>query len=118
MSRSFNFNASSYTSYSSTSTSSNGQTKSWSQAHQYSSNPSGTTVRTTSRNHGEPAIEETRRYDAQGRELIEGGAGNTTSSQGRIQDVEVEDVTDQETDADKQYRENMEDEYAKREGGA
>lgn len=38
-----------------------------------------------------------------------GGGGGGASSQNRITDV---------TDADKQYEERMEDEYAKREGGA
>lgn len=42
-----------------------------------------------------------------------------SNNQHRIQDIEVEDVTDEpETEADKRYREAMEDEYAKREGGA
>lgn len=86
---------------------------------QSSSDPRGTTVRTTSQNYGEPAVEETRHYDNQGRELLN-AAPTSTNNQQRIQDVEVEDVTDQvdESEADKRYREAMEDEYAKREGGA
>ncbi|GAB7350789.1 hypothetical protein MBLNU459_g1330t1 [Dothideomycetes sp. NU459] len=81
--------------------------------------PAGTTVRTSSSNHGEPVVEETRHYDSAGRELLEAPGGNQPSSSGqrRITDIEVEDVTD-ETEADKLYRERMEDEYAKREGGA
>jgi len=72
-----------------------------------SSNPSGTTIRD---NHRDPEGRETSnttRLDSQGREL-----GDSGTSQGRI-----EDVTDREA-ADKLYDERIEDEYAKREGGA
>lgn len=64
---------------------------------------------------GGPTIEETRYYDSQGREQL--GLPSNNSNQRRLQDFEVEDVTD-EPEADKKYREAMEDEYAKREGGA
>lgn len=80
--------------------------------------PSGTTVRTSTSNNGEPAIEDTKHYDGSGRELLEApGSGNASSGQRQIGELEVEDVTD-EVDADQLYREKMEDEYAKREGGA
>ena len=74
-------------------------------------------MQTESQNLGGPVTQETHRYDPQGQELLEGGSG---SGNRRIEDVTVEDVTDtdKETDADKLYRERMEDEYAKREGGA
>lgn len=64
-----------------------------------------TTVYSSSQNMGEPAVERTAHYDAQGRQL-EGGDGQ---QQGRIEEL---------TDADKKYEEAMEEEYAKREGGA
>lgn len=83
---------------------------------QISSDPRGTTTRVTTQRNGEAPVEETRHYDSQGRQLLT-ASGNKQPAQGRIEDVEVEDVTD-EADADKKYREAMEDEYAKREGGA
>ena len=68
------------------------------------SNPSGTTVQTTTKKSGQPAISETTRLPANG-----------TSAQ-QIEAMEgsrrIEDVTDLD------YEERMEDEYAKREGGA
>jgi hypothetical protein len=72
--------------------------------------PEGTTVRTTTQNLGERPITETRRFDTQGQELIGDNAGNNTSK--RIQDVSHEE------EADHAYEERIEDEYAKREGGA
>ncbi|KAF2225577.1 hypothetical protein BDZ85DRAFT_231440 [Elsinoe ampelina] len=103
MSSSSNFNFSSSTSYS-TSTTTNGQTTGSQYTQQSTGNPQGTTVHTTSQNLGEDPVNETRQYDAQGRELLSGG-----TNQPVIQDV---------TDADKKYEEAIEDEYAKREGGA
>ena len=70
------------------------------------SNPSGTTIRTISQESGQPAVSETTRLPAA-----------TTSAQqveGTDGSRKIEDVTD----ADKEYEERMEDEYAKREGGA
>jgi hypothetical protein len=69
-----------------------------------SSNPSGTTIRTTSQQAGQPAVTSTARYPANGTQQV-GGLGNER----RIEDV---------TDADREYEDKMEDEYAKREGGA
>jgi len=114
MSSNSSFTSTSYSSFSSSS-SSNGQTGGSHHSHQSHTDPSGTTTRTTSQNAGGPVVEETRSYDPHGRELLSGAQGS--DGQSRIQDagdVEVEDVTD----ADKQYLERMEDEYAKREGGA
>ncbi len=70
-----------------------------------SSNPSGTTIRTTSQQAGQPAVTSTSRYSANGTQQVGGGLGNER----RIEDV---------TDADREYEDKMEDEYAKREGGA
>ncbi|KAI4276603.1 MAG: hypothetical protein LQ337_002386 [Flavoplaca oasis] len=69
------------------------------------SNPSGTTVHRTSQEAGQPAVSETTRIPAGGTAAVQGGA----DSDRRIEDV---------TDTDHQYEERMEDEYAKREGGA
>lgn len=114
---SLSFSAS-FSSYSSSSSSSGGQTRSTTHTTQSHTNPSGTTVRTSSSNNGAPSIEETKHYDASGRQLLEApGGGNGLSHQRQIGEIEVEDVTD-EVDADEAYREKMEDEYAKREGGA
>ena len=66
---------------------------------------------------GEPVVSETRRYDGQGRPVLE----SSTASGGdrRIEGARVEDVTDQKDDeATRRYEERIEDEYAKREGGA
>jgi len=64
-------------------------------------------------------VEETKRYDSQGRQLLESGLNpSNAGGQRRIQEIEVEDVTDQEDAAAQQYKQRMEDEYAKREGGA
>lgn len=95
------------TSYSSSSV--NGQTKSHSETTY--SDPSGTRVHRTTQNPGEAASEERYQVDNAGKR-VEGG---NTSSQGRIQDV-----TDEEEQKanDKKYEERMEEEYAKREGGA
>ena len=75
-----------------------------------SSDPSGTTVNRTTQEAGQPAISETNRYPSGG-----GGAAQQQveglNSQGRIEDVS-------DADADKRYEEAIEDEYAKREGGA
>ena len=96
----------SYTSFSATSysstTSSSGNTFSTST----SSNPTGTTVHTTSQRAGQPAVTETRRYPSQQQQQM--GVGNMGN------DRRIEDVTDK----DAEYEERMEEEYAKREGGA
>lgn len=101
--------SSSSTSYSS-STTANGQTQGTAYREESHSTPSGTSVRTMQQNAGEPAVQETRHYDPHGRELLNPANGN--NSQARIEDVTEESETD------KLYRERMEDEYAKREGGA
>lgn len=113
------FSSSSFSySTSSSSTSSDGQqTTGYRSMQQTSSDPvNGTTTRSATQNLGEPAIAETRHYDPQGRELLEGagsaGAGGANASR------RIEDVTDAQAERDAQYEERMEDEYAKREGGA
>lgn len=124
---SYSWSSSSYSS-SSHSTSRDGQAAA---SHAYSterrSGPGGTSVRTTTRSNGGPAVEETRHFDASGREVpggraLEGGAGTVAGTVGEGEGAPregrvVEDASG-ETDADRLYRERMEDEYAKREGGA
>lgn len=68
-----------------------------------------------SQNLGEPPVSETRQYDAHGRPMVaDSGFGN---SDRRLEGSRVEDVTD-EREAARRYEERIEDEYAKREGGA
>ncbi|KAK3711459.1 hypothetical protein LTR37_009638 [Vermiconidia calcicola] len=106
---------SSYSSYSSvsySSSSSNGEQVSGSKHAQSSlSDPSGTTVTTASQNLGEPTVQEQRQFDAQGREMVGGADGPETNRR-------IEEVSDNQKERDRQYEERIEDEYAKREGGA
>ncbi|KAH7389448.1 hypothetical protein DE146DRAFT_758756 [Phaeosphaeria sp. MPI-PUGE-AT-0046c] len=95
------------TSFSSSSV--NGQTKSHSETTH--SDPSGTRVHRTSQNPGEAPREERFEVDNAGRRVE--GAGS--ADQARIQDVTEEE---QQKEKDRLYEERMEDEYAKREGGA
>jgi hypothetical protein len=94
----------SYTSYSSTDP--EGKTARYTQSS--STDPQGTTTRRTVEESGKQPRQEITYTPAGGR-LEGGGAG----AQGRI-----EDVTDEQAERDREYEERMEDEYAKREGGA
>ncbi|POS74940.1 hypothetical protein DHEL01_v206676 [Diaporthe helianthi] len=91
--------------------------------------PSGTTVRSTTQNGANaPAVQEVRYFDAGGHEVPAEraahrglGAAATADGNSNRSSRRIEDVSDQEqgeTDVDRLYRERMEDEYAKREGGA
>lgn len=92
-------------SYSSSSV--NGQTQSHSESTY--SDPSGTHVYRTSQEPGQAPRKEHFQVDSTGRR-VEGTADNTRR---------IQDVTDEEqAKNDKLYEERMEDEYAKREGGA
>jgi len=108
--------SSSYTSYSSVSYSSSsnidGQVSGSRHMQTTQSDNSGTTVNTASQNYGEPVVQEQRQYDVQGREMI--GGANGAGSDRRIEDVDEE----AQRERDRQYEERIEDEYAKREGGA
>ncbi|KAF1967615.1 hypothetical protein BU23DRAFT_559262 [Bimuria novae-zelandiae CBS 107.79] len=88
-------------SYSFSSSTINGETRSRSEA--TFSDPSGTKVQRREQEPGQAAREERFEYDNTGRRIEEAGA------KGRIEDV---------TDKEAEYKERMEDEYAKREGGA
>lgn len=105
---------SSYTSFSSTSyttssSSSDGvpHTKSYSETANYDSRTGGNIVR-ESRESGQPTLREHREVPVQGQARVQSGGGSL-GSQRRIEDV---------TDKDQEYLDRMEDEYAKRDGGA
>lgn len=93
------------TSYSFSSSTVNGETRSTSQITH--SDPSGTRVQTRNQEPGQAPQDSRLHFDAAGRRIQDGGADG--GSRGRIEDV---------TDRDGEYEEKMEEEYAKREGGA
>ena len=72
---------------------------------------SGTTTQSASQRLGEPVVQEQRQYDPQGRELLSGPAGVDTSRR-------IEDADEEQAQRDREYEERIEEEYAKREGGA
>ncbi|KAM0723717.1 hypothetical protein Q7P37_000707 [Cladosporium fusiforme] len=115
-SNTFSTSSFSYSTSSSSNTTSNGQTTGYRTMEHSSTDPiNGTTVRSATQNIGEPAVEQTRHYDSQGRELLEGaGSAGGADASRRIEDVS----DDAQAARDAQYEERMEDEYAKREGGA
>ncbi len=96
----------SYSTFSSTTYSSSSDSSGNRYEEHTSSNPSGTTIHRTTQESGKPAVSETTRIPTGGAAArqVEG-----FDSQGRIEDV---------SDKDKLYEENIEDEYAKKEGGA
>ncbi|KAF9693883.1 hypothetical protein EKO04_008421 [Ascochyta lentis] len=96
--------------FSSTSSSINGQTTAYTQSTQ--SDNTGTRVYQTSQEPGQAPREERFEIDNSGRRLAEGSTSG--SNQGRIEDV----TDEQQKENDRLYEERMEDEYAKREGGA
>lgn len=71
-------------------TSSHGQTTGQAYQQTTHSDPSGSRVQTRSQNLGNAAVEETRYFDSQGREVFEDGKmpGISARETGRIQDVE------------------------------
>jgi len=71
-----------------------------------SSNPSGTTIHRTTQEAGQAPVSQTTRLPASG--------AATRQVEGLDNSKRIEDVSD----ADQAYEERMEDEYAKREGGA
>lgn len=72
---------------------------------------SGTTVKSASQNLGQPIVQEERHFDPQGRELLSGADGGSANRR-------IEDVDEAQRQRDKEYEERIEEEYAKREGGA
>lgn len=95
-------------SYSFSSSTVNGETRSRSEATY--SDPSGTKVHRSSQEPGQAVREERREYDSAGRRIEGAGEG------GRIKDVT--DEQEGQAARDREYEERMEEEYAKREGGA
>ena len=142
-SNSYSFSSASF-SFSSSSSTNNGRpfTQSYT-SETRANNIHGSATRRTYQQTGQPMVEERTYTDPQGRR-IEGGGSRQGQGQGL--DGRIEDVTDREEgrgegvrgqvvekegedegqgrtgsarrDADREYRERMEDEYAKREGGA
>ena len=76
------------------------------QSQQTSTNPSGTSTQRITQQAGQPAVTETTRNPTNGSAAREVEGLN---ARGRIEDV---------SEADKRYEEAIEEEYAKREGGA
>ncbi|KAL1624812.1 hypothetical protein SLS56_007612 [Neofusicoccum ribis] len=103
------------TSFSYSMSSSNGQSSGQAYRRESHSTPQGTSTRTSTQKLGEPMVQETRHYDSQGRELLGSGQPHRPPIQqsggGRVEEID-------ESEADQAYREKMEGEYAKREGGA
>jgi len=106
-SASYSYSSSSYSSFSSTNPT--GTTTRFTQS--TSTDPRGTRTHRTAEETGKRPYQETTYTPAAGRRLEAGTA--SAGTQGRI-----EDVTDDQAEMDRQYEERMEDEYAKREGGA
>lgn len=76
----------------------------------------GTTIRRTAHETGQPDFDQTRHYPAQGgQNTVDGGYGGSSNA-ARIQDVTDEDP--EQAARDREYEERIEDEFAKREGGA
>jgi hypothetical protein len=101
---------------SSSSTTINGQTTS--QSHATYSDPSGTKTQTTSQEPGQLPRVEQYQTDNDGRRVDSGGSGDRRLEGERVQDVTEEDGDDEQKEKDRLYVERMEEEYAKREGGA
>ncbi|KAI0872554.1 hypothetical protein GGS24DRAFT_502698 [Hypoxylon argillaceum] len=98
----------SYSFYSSSSSTNGGRPQNTTYAERSITDNSGTTTERVRQLPGQqPVYESTERPS--GRHRVEGTGGAASSQNHRITDV---------TDAEKQYEERMEDEYAKREGGA
>ncbi|KAK4940001.1 hypothetical protein LTR10_019853 [Elasticomyces elasticus] len=114
----YTFNFSSSVSYSS-STNGHGTTHRVTES-VTSNNRDGTTIRRSQEETGRPRIQEERHY-APGSRISGRVTNDDTATQGRIQDITDQDDVEEEKaqkERDREYEERMEDEYAKREGGA
>jgi hypothetical protein len=89
-----------YSSFSSTSSTVDDGSRRTGSAYQEESHvdPSGARLQTTSQSMGEPAVQETRYFDAEGHEVFSDGTrlGDTQAPQGKIEDLG--DVDDQEAE--------------------
>lgn len=109
MSGNTQYYSSSYSSVSySSSTSSDPEGTTTRYAQSSSTDPKGTTTHRILEETGQLSYEETTYTPAEG--CMEGGGAGSRST--------IEDVTDEQSQRDRDYEERMEDEYAKREGGA
>jgi hypothetical protein len=97
------YSSQSYSTSTFTSSSNGDVPQTWRRTESTSSNPQGTTVHRTSETPGQAPTQETLRLDESGK-LV----GEQPATTGRIEDI---------SEADREYIERMEDEYAKREGG-
>ncbi|KAI1381988.1 hypothetical protein F4677DRAFT_400475 [Hypoxylon crocopeplum] len=100
----------------STSTTHNGETTQSRYTEHTESDPSGTTKHVASQRTGEPVHHERLDYDASGH--LVSSEGRAVGGSGVDPDRRIEDVSDEQREKDRLYEERMEDEYAKREGGA
>ncbi|KAI1474984.1 hypothetical protein K445DRAFT_306696 [Daldinia sp. EC12] len=99
------------------STTRNGETTGARYVEHTASDPSGTTTHVASQRTGEPLQHERRDYDASGR--LVSSSGRALDENGVDSGRRIEDVSDeQQRENDRLYEERIEDEYAKREGGA
>lgn len=112
-----NFQSYVSTSVSYTTSSSNGQRNGQAYRKESHSTPEGRTTRTSTQNLGQPMVQETRHYDGQGRELLGSGQPMNQRTIQQSGGGRIEEIAD-ESEADRSYKEKMEDEYAKRDGGA
>ncbi|KAI0890153.1 uncharacterized protein GGS22DRAFT_150105 [Annulohypoxylon maeteangense] len=100
----------------SSSTTRDGKTTGSRFAEHTTSDPSGTTTHFASQRSGEPLHHERREYDSSGR--LTSSEGRALGGSGVDTRRRIEDVSDEQRENDKLYEERIEDEYAKREGGA
>lgn len=110
---SYSYSSSSYSS-SSYSSGSGGPPQTHSYSEQVTSDPSGSTIHRTTQQPGQAPVHETMNVGPDGKYISGGGGGGGGTGQPRLEQGRVEEITD----ADREYEERMEDEYAKREGGA
>ena len=106
---SYSYSSSSFSS-SSYNSSNGGPPQTHSYSEQITSDGSGSTIQRTSQEPGQAPVHETLNVGPNGKYI----GGSNGSGQPRLEQGRVEEVTD----ADRDYEERMEDEYAKREGGA
>ncbi|KAI2640337.1 hypothetical protein GGS26DRAFT_537681 [Hypomontagnella submonticulosa] len=100
----------------SSSTTRNGQTTGSRYAEHTTSDSSGTTTHIASQHSGEPLRHERRDYDSSGKLIA--SEGRALGNSGVDSNRRIEDVSDEQREKDRLYEERIEDEYAKREGGA
>ncbi len=93
-----------------------GKTKVFSESLQ-SNDRDGTTIRRVQQETGKPTLRD-ESYIPPGGRGIASGSGDEPNRERRIEDVTDQDQESSQAERDRLYEERMEDEYAKREGGA